>query len=320
MEEKQDLQKITVLKNKQEIFFDKINKLKNNIKITDKGIIRCANCGDFCMFLATKNYDKTKLYSANFCGNRFCPMCAKRKALKDMVALDCMTKWILEKKERRFIFLTLTVPNVCADALDDKIREMNYAYDKFVRRKSFKKAVKGYVKKLELTYNKKADSYHPHFHVLLSVSKGYFSNMNQYVKRDKWLSEWQTVMNDNDITQVDIRSFRENNDKEQKAILELAKYIAKDSQYMESDEAFITFYNSLHKKRAFTFGGEFKEARDLYLNKKLVKYLQVDNTLWYWLITFGWANGSYQERMKERYNNSNIDENQLDDELFDDIL
>lgn len=320
MEEKQDLQKITVLKNKQKIFFDKISKLKKNINITEKGIRRCANCGDFCMFLATKDYDKTKLYTANFCHNRFCPMCAKRKALKDAVALDCMTKWILEKKERRFIFLTLTVPNVCADALDDKIREMNYAYDKFVRRNSFKKAVKGYVKKLELTYNKKADSYHPHFHILLSVSKGYFSNMNQYVKRDKWLSEWQAVMNDNDITQVDIRAFRENNDKEQKAILELAKYIAKDSDYMISDDAFITFYNSLHKKRAFTFGGDFKEARKLYLNKELLKYLEVDNTLWYWLITFGWANGSYQERMKERYKDSNFDENELDDELFDDIL
>lgn len=320
MEEKQDLQKITVLKNKQKIFFDKISKLKKNINITEKGIRRCANCGDFCMFLATKDYDKTKLYTANFCHNRFCPMCAKRKALKDAVALDCMTKWILEKKERRFIFLTLTVPNVCADALDNKIREMNYAYDKFVRRNSFKKAVKGYVKKLELTYNKKADSYHPHFHILLSVSKGYFSNMNQYVKRDKWLSEWQAVMNDNDITQVDIRAFRENNDKEQKAILELAKYIAKDSDYMISDDAFITFYNSLHKKRAFTFGGDFKEARKLYLNKELLKYLEVDNTLWYWLITFGWANGSYQERMKERYKDSNFDENELDDELFNDIL
>lgn len=320
MVENQDLEKITTLKNKQEIFFDKINKLKNNINITEKGIRRCANCGDFCMFLATKDYDKTKLYTANFCHNRFCPMCAKRKALKDAVALDCMTKWILEKKERRFIFLTLTVPNVCADALDNKIREMNYAYDKFVRRNSFKKAVKGYVKKLELTYNKKADSYHPHFHVLLSVSKGYFSNMNQYVKRDKWLSEWQAVMNDNDITQVDIRAFRENNDKEQKAILELAKYIAKDSDYMISDDAFITFYNSLHKKRAFTFGGDFKEARKLYLNKELIKYLKVDDTLWYWLLTFGWADGSYQERMKERYKDSNFDENELDDELFNDIL
>lgn len=320
MVENQDLQKITTLKNKQEIFFDKINKLKNNINITEKGINRCANCGDFCMFLATKDYDKTKLYTANFCHNRFCPMCAKRKALKDMVALDCMTKWILKKQERRFIFLTLTVPNVCADALKDKIKEMNKAFHKLTRRNSFEKAVKGYVKKLELTYNKKADSYHPHFHVLLSVSKGYFSNMNQYVKRDKWLSEWQAVMNDNDITQVDIRAFRENNDKEQKAILELAKYIAKDADYMISDDAFITFYNSLHKKRAFTFGGDFKEARKLYLNKELIEYLEVDNTLWYWLITFGWANGSYQERMKERYNNSNIDENELDDELFNDIL
>jgi plasmid rolling circle replication initiator protein Rep len=315
MEEKQDLQKITVLKNKQEIFFDKIKKLKNNINITDKGISRCANCGDFCMFLATKDYDKTKLYTANFCHNRFCPMCAKRKALKDMVALDCMTKWILEKQERRFIFLTLTVPNVCADALDSKIREMNKAFHKLTRRNSFEKAVKGYVKKLELTYNKKADSYHPHFHVLLSVSKGYFSNMNQYVKRDKWLSEWQAVMNDTDITQVDIRAFRENNGKEQKAILELAKYIAKDSDYMISDNAFITFYNSLHKKRSFTFGGDFKEARDLYLNKELVEYLKADNTVWYWLLTFGWTQGKYKERMKERFI-----KDELDDDLFEDIL
>lgn len=315
MEEKQDLQKITVLKNKQEIFFDKIKKLKNNINITEKGIRRCANCGDFCMFLATKDYDKTKLYTANFCHNRFCPMCAKRKALKDMVALDCMTKWILEKQERRFIFLTLTVPNVCADALDSKIREMNKAFHKLTRRNSFEKAVKGYVKKLELTYNKKADSYHPHFHILLSVSKGYFSNMNQYVKRDKWLSEWQAVMNDTDITQVDIRAFRENNGKEQKAILELAKYIAKDSDYMISDNAFITFYNSLHKKRSFTFGGDFKEARDLYLNKELVEYLKADNTVWYWLLTFGWTQGKYKERMKERFI-----KDELDDDLFEDIL
>ena len=320
MKEKQDLEKITTLKNKQEIFFDKINKLKNNIKITEKGIYRCANCGDFCMFLATKNYDQTKLYTANFCHNRFCPMCAKRKALKDMVALDCMTQWVIEEKKRRFLFLTLTVPNVCSDALDEKIKEMNKAFHKLTRRKSFKKAVKGYVKKLELTYNKEADSYHPHFHVLLSVSKGYLSNMNQYIKRDKWLEEWQIVMKDTDITQVDIRTFKNKNDKEKEAILELAKYIAKDSQYMESDDALITFYNSLHKKRAFTFGGEFKEARDLYLNKELMKYLKIDDTLWYWLITFGWANGTYKERMKERYKDPNFEENELDDELFDDIL
>ena len=316
MKENQELQKITELKKYQEIFFDKLDKLKNNIKITDKGINRCINCGDFCMFLATKDYDKTKLYNANFCHNRFCPMCAKRKSLKDMVALSCMTKWIIEEKKRRFLFLTLTVPNVCADELDDKIREMNKAFHNLKKRNSFKNIVRGYVKKLELTYNEKSDTYHPHFHVLIAVESRYFIDKNKYLTRNQWLEEWQTVMDDTEITQVDIRAFRDKKGKEQKAILELTKYIAKDSDYMKSDEAFITFYNSLQRKRAFSFGGDFKEARKLYLDKELMEYLEVDDTVWYWLLTFGWTQGEYKERMEERY----FDENEIDNNLFDDIL
>lgn len=316
MKENQELQKITELKKYQEIFFDKLDKLKNNIKITDKGINRCVNCGDFCMFLATKDYDKTKLYNANFCHNRFCPMCAKRKSIKDMIALSCMTKWVIEEKKRRFLFLTLTVPNVCADALDDKIREMNKAFHNFKKRNSFKNVVRGYVKKLELTYNEKSDTYHPHFHVLIAVESRYFIDKNKYLTRNKWLEEWQTVMDDTEITQVDIRAFRDKKGKEQKAILELTKYIAKDSDYMKSDEAFITFYNSLQRKRAFSFGGDFKEARKLYLDKELMEYLEVDDTVWYWLLTFGWTQGKYKERMEERY----FDENEIDNDLFDDIL
>lgn len=316
MKENQELQKITELKKYQEIFFDKLDKLKNNIKITDKGINRCVSCGDFCMFLATKDYDKTKLYNANFCHNRFCPMCAKRKSIKDMIALSCMTQWVIEEKKRRFLFLTLTVPNVCADALDDKIREMNKAFHNFKKRNSFKNVVRGYVKKLELTYNEKSDTYHPHFHVLIAVESRYFIDKNKYLTRNKWLEEWQTVMDDTEITQVDIRAFRDKKGKEQKAILELTKYIAKDSDYMKSDEAFITFYNSLQRKRAFSFGGDFKEARKLYLDKELMEYLEVDDTVWYWLLTFGWTQGKYKERMEERY----FDENEIDNDLFDDIL
>lgn len=316
MEENQDLQKITDLKNIQEIFYDKLFKLKDNIKITDKGLVRCSECGNFCMFLATENYDKMKLYNANFCHNRFCPMCAKRKSLKDMVALSCMTNWIIEEKKRKFLFLTLTVPNVCADALDDKIKEMNKAFHKLTRRNSFNNSVKGYVKKLELTYNKKLDTYHPHFHILLSVESRYFIDKNKYLTRNQWLEEWQTVMDDTEITQVDIRAFRDKKGKEQKAILELTKYIAKDSDYMYNDEAFIVFYNILHKKRAFTFGGDFKEARKLYLDKKLTEYLEVDDTVWYWLLTFGWIKGEYKEKLKEKI----MTLDSITEELYNDIL
>lgn len=180
IKENKKIKKKTELKKRQELFYNQLYSTWEKLKITENGVKRCRDCGDFCMFLSTKNFDKMKLYKANFCGNRFCPTWAKRKSIKDIIALDCMTRWVIEEKKRKFIFLTLTVPNVSEDALDDKIREMNHAFQKMVKRTSFEKAVKGYVKKLELTYNKKTDSYHPHFHVLLSVSAGYFSNMKQY--------------------------------------------------------------------------------------------------------------------------------------------
>ena len=301
--------------NYNQLFYNQLYSTWEKLKITENGVKRCRDCGDFCMFLSTKNFDKMKLYKANFCGNRFCPTCAKRKSIKDIIALDCMTRWVIEEKKRKFIFLTLTVPNVSEDALDDKIREMNHAFHNLAKRNSFEKAVKGYVKKLELTYNKKTNSYHPHFHVLLSVSKGYFSNMNQYVKQDEWLSEWQAVMNDTDITQIDVKCFRQK--KDQKAVLELIKYIAKDTQWNVDTDIFTVLHNTLHKKRDFTFGGDFKEARDLYKKQELTKYLKVDETIWYWLITFGWAKGEYKERQKEKVSDLDLNIKSL---VFKDCL
>ena len=192
---------------------------------------------------------------------------------------------------------------------------MNHAFHNLAKRTSFEKAVKGYVKKLELTYNKKTNSYHPHFHVLLSVSKGYFSNMNQYVKQDEWLSEWQAVMNDTDITQIDVKCFRQK--KDQKSVLELIRYIAKDTQWNVNTDIFTVLYNTLHKKRDFTFGGDFKEARTLYSKKELTKYLKVDETIWYWLLTFGWAKGEYKERQREKVSDLDLNIKNL---VFKDCL
>lgn len=315
IKENKKIKKKTELKKRQELFYNQLYSTWEKLKITENGVKRCRDCGDFCMFLSTKNFDKMKLYKANFCGNRFCPTCAKRKSIKDIIALDCMTRWVIEEKKRKFIFLTLTVPNVSEDALDDKIREMNHAFHNLAKRNSFEKAVKGYVKKLELTYNKKTNSYHPHFHVLLSVSKGYFSNMNQYVKQDEWLREWQAVMNDTDITQIDVKCFRQK--KDQKSVLELIRYIAKDTQWNVDTDIFTVLYNTLHKKRDFTFGGDFKEARTLYSKKELTKYLKVDETIWYWLITFGWAKGEYKKRQKEKISDLDLNIKNL---VFKDCL
>src|SRR5690625_1980535 len=77
--------------------------------------------------------------------------------------------------------------------------------------------------------NPNYDTYNPHFHVLLAVNKNYFNNSWSYIKRDRWLEIWQQVTKNSLITQVDVRKVR--NSKDDK-VYEIAKYSAKDSDYI----------------------------------------------------------------------------------------
>src|SRR5699024_12465522 len=85
-----------------------------------------------------------------------------------------------------FVFLTLTAPNVKADELDDEIKHYNKSFQRLMQRKEVKSAVKGYVRKLEVTYNKERDDYHPHLHVILAVNKSYFTDTTASIPRNKW--------------------------------------------------------------------------------------------------------------------------------------
>ncbi|WP_258521901.1 protein rep, partial [Staphylococcus arlettae] len=46
------------------------------------------DCNTFLSFVADKTLEKQKLYKANSCKNRFCPVCAWRKARKDALGLS----------------------------------------------------------------------------------------------------------------------------------------------------------------------------------------------------------------------------------------
>ena len=281
------------VKKKQELFIRRLRSSYNRLGINEKTFVRLSTCGDFCMFLSTKNFDKMKLYKANFCQNRFCPACARRKAIKDSIALMSMTRWILEEKKRKFIYLTLTVPSVSEYELREKITEMNKAFARLLKREQFDKAIQGYARKLEVSYNKKTNTFNPHFHIL---------------------------MNDHSITQIDMKHLTnlKEGSKNKKELLKIVKYIAKDNQYnMSSDDVFVAYYKNLKSLMYFAFSGDFKEARTLYSKKELNKYLEIDETIWYWLITFGWAKGEYKEKQKEKV--SDLDLN-IKDLVFKDCL
>lgn len=303
---KTHLEKITERKLKNEQLLSISSNLVKNkkIKMSKNTINNIKECASYMQFMSDKNLEKFKLHQGIFCKHRFCPICSKKKAVKDAVEIKVMTEYVTKELNRQYIFVTFTAPNVTGENLKDEISKYNKAFDRLFKRDKYKKVVKGYIRKLEVTYNdnkksKSYNTYHPHFHVLISVPMRYFKAKDYYIKRDEWLEDWQEVMKDTSITQVDVRRLKVKDDGVDSGILELTKYIAKDSNYLSSEEVFLNFYKGLKGKRQYAFGGDFKIAREKLKNGELEEYYLKDETEWYWLITNKWNNKNYSEEKEK---------------------
>lgn len=250
----------------------------------DKKSERCHHCGSFLEFrksIVDMNNEEEdyKLCEANFCRERLCPMCAKRRSLKMFGQVSQIVEHIdIDKYD--FIFLTLTVPNVSGDVLLQKISQMQKAFNKLIHYKRFRDAVAGYFRSLEITYNHRKNSksyntYHPHYHIILVVRKDYFTS-SAYITRDEYLSMWQLAMNDYTISQVDVRKVVPKKDKKQRgvisvagAVAEVAKYTLKPSDYLFAKNSALTdkvvsvLSSALRGRRLVAFGGIFADIRDL---------------------------------------------------------
>jgi plasmid rolling circle replication initiator protein Rep len=142
-----------------------------------------------------------------------------------------------------------------------------------MKRKAFQKISLGYIRKLEITYNAERNDYHPHFHVVFAVNKSYFKKAD-YIKQETWLNEWRDVMNDQSITQVDVRKVKKSDNARE--VYEIAKYAAKDSDYTRNQEVFDVFYKVLKGRQIVTYNGLFADANTLFKDDELQEYIGVD--------------------------------------------
>ncbi|WP_345946742.1 protein rep [Staphylococcus aureus] len=271
------------------------------------------DCNTFLSFVADKTLEKQKLYKANSCKNRFCPVCAWRKARKDALGLSLMMQYIKQQEKKEFIFLTLTTPNVMSDELENEIKRYNNSFRKLIKRKKVGIVIKGYVRKLEITYNKKRDDYNPHFHVLIAVNKSYFTDKRYYISQQEWLDLWRDVTGISEITQVQVQKIRQNNNKE---LYEMAKYSGKDSDYLINQKVFDAFYKSLKGKQVLVYSGLFKEAKKKLKNGDLDYLKEIDPTEYIYQIFYIWKQKEYlaselydlTEQEKREINHKMIDE------------
>src|SRR5699024_9369135 len=233
--------------------------------------LRVGECGNYLEFRLAAD-DTLKLTRANFCKVRLCPMCSWRRSLKIFGQVSRIMDHVEENYNYRYIFLTLTVKNCFGEDLRDTLDLMTKSFNKMTRRKAFKQAIKGYFRSLEITYNKKEDTYHPHFHMILAVNDSYFKDTRIYLTQEKWTNLWKSCLKVDYTPIVDVRRLRENKGKE---VAEVAKYTVKSDDFLIKDEkenikeditdkVVKTLDNALHKKRLIAFGFMFKD-----IHKKL---------------------------------------------------
>ncbi|HCU7941704.1 TPA: protein rep [Staphylococcus aureus] len=285
--------------------------IKRHVKEGQMDLIR--ECNTFLSFVADKTLEKQKLHKSNLCKNRFCPVCAWRKARKDALGLSLMMQYIKQKEDKQFIFLTLTTPNVTVEHLESEIKNYNKAFKKMIERKKVKSIIKGYVRKLEITYNQKRDDYNPHFHVLIAVNKSYFKDTKAYISQKEWLEMWRDVTGNSEITQVHIQKVKQNNNKE---LYEMAKYSGKDNDYLINQKVFDAFYKALKGKQVLVYSGLFKDARKKLKNGELDCLKEVDPTEYIYQIFYTWNKKEYlaseifdlTESEKQEINHQMIDE------------
>ena len=272
------MKKYTEKKQRNQVFQ---NFIKRHIGENQMDLVE--NCNTFLSFVTNRRMDKKKLYKSNPCKNRFCPMCAWRKARKDALGLSLMMQHIKQAEDKQFIFLTLTTPNVTSEHLESEIKHYNQSFRRLSNRKHFKSIAKGYVRKLEITYNKKRDDYNPHFHVLIAVNKSYFKDTKAYITQKEWLEMWRDVTGNSEITQVHIQKVKQNNNKE---LYEMAKYSGKDNDYLINQKVFDAFYKALKGKQVLVYSGLFKDARKKLKNGELDYLKEVDPTEYIYQIWF----------------------------------
>ena len=245
-------------------------RIKDINLISDSRLFDLEHCGDTLTFLQNAE-GKKKLKTANFCRVRLCPMCQWRRSLKMFSQVKKITDKILKNdKSTRFIFGTFTIKNTDAENLEACINTLNkkfkYLVDQkktFAPAKKLKQNLLGYLKAVEVTYNSKDKTYHPHLHVIFAVKSTFFKNSSNYMTKKEWIELWQKALEVDYKPQTDIRAIKSGT---AKAVAEVAKYPVKTAPILSlSDDEAIkvlkTLTLSLNKKRFVSYGGIFKTVK-----------------------------------------------------------
>ena len=236
---------------------------------------RISGCSKFLDFKLVPNNEtgelNLKLSTTHFCRVRHCPICQWRRSLMNKGKFIRILPKILEDYPKaRWIKLTLTCENCKIEDLRSTIDRLNKSFQRLSQRKDFPAI--GWIKSLEVTksknyfietellidgkiFTKLIATAHPHFHILMMVKPGYFSN--GYLSKEKWVELWKSCLRVDYDPSVHVKSVPEGQDL-LKCLPELVKYQVKESDLIDDRDWFLEMNKQLYKTRALEIGGILK--------------------------------------------------------------
>lgn len=192
-----------------------------------------------------------RVVRADFCRERICAVCAWRRQVRFVAQTTPILDYMSEHGYQ-FIFATVTVKNVSYNELDKTLSLILKGFANLRHRAEIKRAWRGIIRSVELTYNENNNTFHPHIHMLIAVDKSYYEN--SYISQARLSELWRDCINADYVPVVDIRRV---NDTERAAV-ESLKYSLKPTV---NPTALSAFYYILKGRRLISFTGIFKTLR-----------------------------------------------------------
>lgn len=259
--------------------------------LPDSSREKMEHCGNFLIMQETADRQRQRVELGFYCEQRLCPCCAWRRSVRDAQTIAAISA-AAAADGLRMVFVTLTVPNVRGCDLPDTVRHINQSFARLRAYKKCKTLLANTIRKLEITYNRQMETYHPHLHVLCYVNTNYFSGRG-YCSHDALLDAWRRATGQPQITQVDVRRCRDYGDTD--AIRELAKYNAKAGDYTSSQQVMDDLYLALKNTHLMDFSGKMRVYRRDYDAGRLDQYIDREDTQYTLRVIYEWLAGDYVE-------------------------
>jgi hypothetical protein len=219
--------------------------------------------------------------TSRYCNSRICHVCNRIRTAKMMAGYIEPLKALGD-----LYFTTLTIKNVKAEQLAEIVEKMLKDISNIIRvlREKRKIDISG-IRKIEITYNRETDEYHPHIHILHSENVG-------EIIIDEWLKRNLTSKR---IGQ-DTRPVTKEGKDEKKYLNELFKYASKFVVKDDKDRNILNVYapaldtilRSLHQKRTMQSFGEIKKIKvqeDAEIDElvsQIIEGMQLEDKVWEW--------------------------------------